>query len=150
MKQFLMCLIFLALCLTSCKLDIRRSSYNTFIQETNLKHLEYEDLDYFYRYTSGYDGCGLNYYVFTFEEEPEEFFNQFLSNSFESKYRFITEKNGDFEKKVINKINLYIGDQYKEIEENYRLNFTDKYIYNEFPMFYFENDKRLFIIEFLR
>ncbi len=150
MKRFLLCLIFLCICLTSCKLNIRRSSFNTLIQETNLKYLEYEDLDYFYQYTSGYDGCGLNYYVFTFEESPEEFFNQFLSNSFASKYKFNTEKNGDFEKKVFDKINLYIGDKYEEIEKAYKLNFTENYIYNEFPMFYFEKVKRLYIIEFLR
>ena len=138
-------LIYLFL-ISSCIVKDKKAYFNDLIRKNNIENLSYDNLDYFYHYVSGFeDKVGLNYYHFSFEKYQNDFIEQFESN----KYRFYDEEFENFELELMDKINLYIGNKYDEIDENYKIDFSRSYIYSYFPMIYFKETNELIIIEYI-
>lgn len=127
-----------------------RRYYDDLIKETNVNYLNFENLEYLFTYTSGFeDQVGMYYFVFAFDEQPNEFLNQFSNYSFDNKFIFFDLTNQAFEVDIISKIQLHVGDQYGKVPDAYKLDFTNPYKYSNFPMVYFPNSKRLIIIQFI-
>ena len=146
-KFFIFLSLLINLCLiTSCVAKDKKTYFNDLIRNNGIKNLSYDNLDYFYHYTSGFeDKVGLNYYHFSFDEYQNDFINQFdLSNN-----RFNNEKDTEFESELMDKIDFYIGNKYEEIENKYKIDFLKTYIYSDFPMIYFEENNELIIIVFI-
>ena len=145
MGIFFSLLIYLFL-ISSCMVKDKKAYFNDLIKNNNIENLSYDNLDYFYHYVSGFeDKVGLNYYYFSFDKYQNDFIEQFKSN----KYRFYDEEFENFELELMNKIHLYIGNKYDEIEENYKIDFSRVYIYSYFPMIYFKETNELIIIEYI-
>lgn len=120
--------------------------FNALVEDNNIQYLKYNNLDYFYHYTSGFeDTIGINYYHFSFDEYASDFINQFSSGD----NRFYIEKSTDFEEKLMENIKKHINNKYSQIKDKYKIDFEKSYIYSNFPMIYYKETNELIIIEFI-
>lgn len=147
MKKIIICIeMFCILLLSSCIGYDEKDYYNMMIRENKIEHLSYNNLKYFYHYTSGFeDRAGLNYYYIEFKEYPFDFISQF-DKSLNS---FYETKSEEFETKLLNDINEHIGNKYNEIPIEYRVDYTKNYSYSNFPMIYYIDTKVLIIVEYI-
>jgi hypothetical protein len=126
-----------------------------------IEHLSEAKIEYFYENIEGMDSAGIYYYVLKFEAKPINFFKQFENQNskppaggYEEPDRTFKEgKNEDFEEKVDTLLNTFMRDDYYNLDDQYKIDWNNEYLYKNdmpnyviFPMIYFVNNFRLFIV----